>query len=305
MLNKNKIRILISDKIDSSGLKLLDKKKYYVKFRPGLSNSEIINLYSDFDVLVIRSTRKIDKDFLLKCNFKIIASATKGLDHIDIETAKKKKIKIINSETGNTVSAAEHTFALILSICKKIIFSDGLVRKNNFNFYDFERIELRGKKIGIIGFGKVGSRVAKYAEAFEMKIFANDIDKNVREKNRNYNFKSIDFLLKNADIVTIHIPLNSDNANYINRVKLNLLNKKTILINTSRGGIVDENELLRKLKKNQIYYAGLDVFKNEPKIEKSFFWLENVVLTNHIAGKTKDSSKYISKDIFMQVKKYF
>jgi phosphoglycerate dehydrogenase-like enzyme len=303
--SKNKIRILIVDKINLHGVKLLPPKYFSVTYKINLLNANILEHYNNYDVLVIRSTRTIDKNFLQNCKFKIIASCTKGTDHIDLKYAKKRNIIIVNSETGNTVSTAEHTFALILNIAKNINFSERLVRGNNFSNYDFKRTELRGKKIGIIGFGKVGSRVAQFAKAFEMIIYANDIDVNVRKHNRKIDFKSLNFILKNADLVSIHIPLNAKNVNFISREKLKLLPDKTILINTSRGEVIDEKYLIELLEKNKIYYAGLDVFKNEPEINKLFFSLKNVILTNHIAGKTEDSFKYISNDIFMQVKKMF
>ncbi|MCX6164127.1 MAG: hypothetical protein NTU73_04585, partial [Ignavibacteriae bacterium] len=150
MLNsKNKIRILIVDKIALHGVKLLSPKYFSVAYKTNLSNVDILKRYNDYDVLVIRSTRIIDEKFLQNCKFKIIATCTKGTDHIDLKTAKKKNITIVNSETGNTVSTAEHTFALILNITKNINFSDKLIRENKFSNYVFKRTELRGKKIGI------------------------------------------------------------------------------------------------------------------------------------------------------------
>jgi D-3-phosphoglycerate dehydrogenase / 2-oxoglutarate reductase len=306
LLNKkNKIRILIADKVDLSGLRYLPPGSYSLTDRQGISNKEIIEKYNGCDVLAVRSTRKIDKHFLGKCGIKIIATFTKGTDHIDMNAAGRLRIKIFNSESGNSVSAAEHTFALILAVCKNIVFSDTLVRKNKFSFYNYKRMELRGKKIGIIGFGKVGSRVGKYASAFGMKVIANDIDPAVRKKYGNYNFRSLNYLLKNAEIVSVHIPLNSYNKNFISRKNLLLLSDKSILINTSRGEVLDEKYLIDMLAKGKLYFAGLDVFRNEPKVDKMLLKLGNVVLTNHIAGKTDDSMKYISKDIFMQVKKHF
>jgi len=299
------IKILIVDEIDIHGLKKLSGNKFSTKCEFGISNSEIIKSYNDFEVLVIRSVRKIDKDFIERTNFKLIATCSKGTDHIDLEVAKQKKIKVINVAEGNHISAAEHTLGLILSIYKNINFSDKLVRENKFKFYDYERSELNGKNIGIVGFGKVGSYVGKLCEAFGMNVYANDIDEAVRLENKNFNFRSINFILENSDIISIHIPLNKSNYKFISREKLNLLNVNSVLINTSRGDILDERYLFRMLKNWKIKSAGLDVFSNEPNVYKGFAALENVILTNHIAGKTIESRRRISESVFIQIKKFF
>ena len=295
------IRILISDDIDLSGTSILPKRKFYTESKPGIKNSEIISNYKNFDVLVLRSIRKINKDFLDKTSFKVIATCSKGTDHIDIEYAAKKGIRVLNADDSNNISAAEHTLALILSIYKKINLSDKLVRENKFSFLDYERNEVYGKSIGIIGFGKVGSYVGKLCEAFGMKVFANDNDKKVVSKNKNFNFKNIKFILKNCDIVTLHIPLNKKNYMFMSKEKLNLINVNSILINTSRGDIIDENYLFGLLKLKKIKFAGLDVMSNEPSVFKGFAALDNVLLTNHIAGKTAESRKRISVNIFKNI----
>lgn len=302
---KNKIGILVVDKIDKHFFKILNPSKYFVKFKIGITNNDILQLEKKYNVLIIRSTRVIDKSFLNECNFEIIAACSRGTDNIDVSYANKKKIKIINSEFGNYVSTAEHTFALILSIYKSICYSDRLVRSGNFLDTDFSRYELKGKKIGIIGIGRVGSYVAKLAKAFGMIVYANDIDKKVREKNPGLNFKSINFILSRSDIITIHIPLNRFNENFISQKKLKLLNKNSVLINTSRGKVVDEKSLINLLKANKIFYAGLDVYVNEPFINKKLFSLDNVILTNHIAGKSLESNYKIVNEILIQLQKYY
>ena len=298
----SKLKILIADEIDTTGIKLLPEKKYFTECRFGISNSDILNSYKGFDVLVIRSIRKIDKKFLNESDFKIIATCSKGTDHIDIEFANKNGVKILNAEDSNNISAAEHTFGLILAIEKQILFSDNLVREGKFTFYDYERNEIKDKKIGIIGFGKVGSYVGKLAAAFGMRVYANDTDKKVVNANGSYNFKNINFIFKNCDIVTIHIPLSKKNFNFISKDKLNLLNKNSVLVNTSRGNVVDELHLIKLLKSREIKFAGLDVFSNEPFVNKAFAGLDNVILTNHIAGKTGQSRRKISENIFSQIK---
>lgn len=299
------IKVLIADEIDLSGTSHLSKKKFLIECKFGITNSDVIKNLNEFDVLVIRSIRKINKDFLDKTSFKVIATCSKGTDHIDNDYAAKKGISIINADDSNNISAAEHTFALILSIFKKINLSDKLVRKNKFSFLDFERNELFGKSIGIIGYGKVGSYVGKLSEAFGMKVYANDTDKKVVKEYKNINFKTANYILKNCDIVSIHIPLNKKNFKFISMEKFNLLNKNSVFINTSRGDVVDEKYLYDILKNKKLKFAGLDVFSNEPSVFKGFAELENVLLTNHIAGKTVESRKNISENIFKSIKSFY
>jgi len=300
----NRIRILVADKVDEKYFKIFNRNLFIVEFKIGISNSEILHLPVKYHILIIRSTRKIDKQFLETCNLKIIATCSRGTDHIDVETAKKNKIKILYSENGNFVSTAEHTIALILAIYKKICFADKLIRSGSFAKTDFETYELKGKKIGIIGIGKVGSYVAKLASAFGMTVYANDIDREVRLQNPNLKFKSLKYIITNSDIVTVHIPLNKFNENFFSKKKLELLKKNSVLINTSRGKIIEEKYLLKMLKEKKIFFAGLDVFENEPGINKRFFSFDNVVLTNHIAGKTVESKQYIIEEILLQIKNY-
>lgn len=300
----SKIKVLVADEIDTSGISILSKVKFDTVCKFGISNDQILRSYKGFDILVMRSIRKIDKNFLDSCTFKIIATCSKGTDHIDTEYAGKKGIKILNADDSNNISAAEHTLGLILAIQKNLLFSDSLVRKNKFSFYGYERNELYGKKIGIIGFGKVGSYLGKLCRAFGMKVYANDIDKNVKNKNRDFVFKSCRFIMENCDIVTVHIPMNRDNFHFISGDKLRLLDKNSVFINTSRGDVIDEKYLLKLLKQKKIRFAGLDVFSHEPDIDRSFALLDNVILTNHIAGKTVQSRRNVSENIFTQIKKY-
>lgn len=297
------IKILFADDIDVTGFKKLSPAKFQISYEFGISNDEIVKNYSDYDILIIRSIRKIDKDFIERSNFRIIATASKGTDHIDLIHAGKKNVQILNADDGNNISAAEHTLGLILSIYKKINFSDKLVREDKFKFYDYERNEIFGKNIGIIGFGKVGSYVGKLCMAFGMNVFANDVDEKVKTKNKNFNFKSINFILKNSDIITIHIPLNKKNYKFFSKDKLKKLKLNSVLINTSRGDIIDEDFLFDMLKNKKIKYAGLDVFINEPNVYKGFAALDNVLLTNHIAGKTSESRRRISDGLLNQIRK--
>lgn len=296
-------KVLIADEIDLSGISNLPENKFTVKTHFGITNKEILRSYNDYDILVIRSIRKIDKEFLSLSKYSVIATCSKGTDHIDVAYAVKKGIKVINADESNNVSAAEHTLALMLSIFKQISFSDKLVRENKFAFYDYERNELSGKKAGIIGFGKVGSYAGKLCKAFGMEVFANDTDAEVRNGNKNFNFRSLNFILKNCDVVSVHIPLNKKNFKFISEEKLKLLKRNSVFLNTSRGDVVDEKYLFKALKNKKIKFAGLDVFSNEPNVFRGFASLDNVLLTNHIAGKTTESRRKISDSIFKSIHK--
>lgn len=297
------IRILIADKINLTHLSLLPKNKFHVNISENISNQDILKNYNEYDVLIIRSIRKIDKSFISKAGFKIIATVSKGTDHIDITEANKRKIKILNTDKGNSVAAAEHTLALLLAVSKNLVYSNQCVVKNRFEIYDYERFELQAKTIGIIGFGSVGSLVGKYCKALGMKIIANDIntiDKKFASKNKKFKFVDINFLLTHSDIVTIHIPL-ENNKNFLSKEKLSKLKPSAIIVNTSRGEVLDEKFLIKLLKQKKIKFAALDVFKNEPRINREFCKLHNVLLTNHIAGKTYESSSKMTKEIFHKI----
>jgi len=303
----DKVKILIADKIDLTHLNILNKKNFDIKVKTGMSNSEILKFtYSkNFKILLIKSRRKIDKLFLTRCNFDLIGTASKGLDHIDTDYAKKMNIKIINSETGNTLSAAEHTFALILDSVKKTHHSDNLVRQGRFADLNYERRTLNGKKIGIIGTGKIGLQVATFSKAFNMEVLANDTDSEVRKTNNHLIYYDLKYLLRNSDIITVHIPMCDRNKMFINKESLDIMRNNVIFVNTSRGEVVDEQSLVKKLKNEKLFFSALDVFENEPNINKELLKLKNVILTNHVAGKTLEGEQSIGNELFMQVKNIY
>ncbi len=297
-----KVKILVADDVYLEPLKKLPRSKFQITVKQSISDNDIFR--EGCDVLVIRSTRKLDKNFLERFTGTVIATFTKGTDHIDIKSAKKKNIKILNSDKGNSQSAAEHTLLLILAASKNLIIADSIVRSGNFENLNYSRTELSGKKVGIIGYGSIGKRVGRLCKAFGMEILANDIDPMVKRKNKSINFKSLKYILKNCDIVSLHIPLNDKNIGFFSKEKLSLLKEDCIFINTSRGEVVDENCLLKLLKSRRII-AGLDVFSGEPNVNPLFFNHRNVILSNHIAGKTKESKRRISEDVTAKIIRFY
>lgn len=297
-----KIKILIADDVDAGAFAKFPKSRYDISYKPGISNEDI--LLANCDVLVIRSTRKIPAKFIGAFTGDVIATFTKGIDHIDIGACKKNGIAVLSADEGNAQSVAEHTMALTLAAVKNLIKADKLVREGKFTEKLFTRNELSGKKAGIVGYGSIGKRVAQLCEAFGMDLYVSEIDPKVRKKNKKTSFKSINWLLKNCDVIILLIPL-ENNENFLSKEKLSLLKRDSILVNTSRGGIIDESYLVKMLKKKEIRFACLDVFKDEPYINPAFFNLDNVILSNHIAGKTEESKVRIGEEVSIKLFKYF
>jgi D-3-phosphoglycerate dehydrogenase / 2-oxoglutarate reductase len=247
---------------------------------------------------MVRSTRKIGSDFIktlsLRTDIKIICTVSSGFDNVDIKSCKEYGITTLNVYGGNVISAAEHTFALILAASKNLIAMNSKMSKGIFDNASTINTELYGKTIGIVGVGRIGSLVAKYARSFGMKVVGNDINLKLKNKYKWIKFVSLNQLLKSSDIITIHTPLDESTYHIINRKNIILLKRDAIFINCSRGGTVDEKELIKLLQKKKLRYAGIDIFESEPAFNKQFTKLNNVILTPHAAGKTVESRKRMS-----------
>ncbi len=307
------IQIFIADDFHRDGINLLKQKGFDVIFKKGLSNDELlkyISVRSNFEtVLIFRSVRIANSAFIdklvSKTKTKIICTASAGFDNVDVLYAQKKGLKVFTVPDGNYISAAEHTIGMLLAAIKHINKADHEMKSGIYDYKRYENNELLSKTIGIIGVGKVGSYTAKLCRSFGMKILGNDINKKLIDKYNWIKFVSLNKLLKESDIVTVHTPLDSSTNNLLNKNNLKLLKNTSILLNCARGGIINENELIDILKKRKIKYACLDVFENEPDINQRFLDLENVILTPHLAGKTKESKQRIAVNLAEHIIDYY
>lgn len=221
---------------------------------------------------------------------KFIQSAGVGFEFIDLQAATENGVVVMNMPTGTTISVAEHTVGLILACSKNLIKGYQNIIKGKWRIFDLG-VELQGKVLGMIGFGKIGYEVAKRMAAFEMEILVHDpFVKEEVIKDREWEKVDLMALLKESDIVTIHCPLTKETKGLIGENALSLMKKEAILINTARGGIVDEKALFKALAEGRIKGAGLDVYENEPiGGDNPLLSLENVVLTPHMAVQTTDA----------------
>ncbi len=306
-----KNKIFVADEIHKIGIDKLDKNGFEVIQKYNITNNELLIFLKRSDpaeknnkqvsVLIVRSVRKLDKRFLTslvkQTNVRVVCTASSGFDNIDVDFCKKAGITVLNTPEGNYFSAAEHTFALILSIAKNISNANNYMKKGIFDYQKFNNLELNGKIIGIIGVGRIGSYMAKLAKAFNMNVLGNDINKSLSRKYKWISFVSLEKLLRQSDIVTLHTPLDKSTHHILNSKNLPIMKRSSVLINCSRGGTIDEKSLIKLLKSKKIHYAGIDVFENEPEFNKQFTALNNVTLTPHLAGKTKESKERISSQI--------
>lgn len=286
-------KIFITGELPANSIELL-KKHYVVEVfsqnRP-IRKNELIKLASDADAIVSLLTDKIDKDVIDSMpNCKIIANYAAGFNNIDVEYATQKKIIVTNTPDILTDATADLTIALILACSRRIVEGDKVLRENKFKGWSpnyMLGMDLNRKILGIIGAGRIGTAVIKRAAAFGMKSIYFSRKKNeFIEKNYSARRVSLKKLLTTADIISLHVPLNNSTYKLLNIENLKLLKRTAILINTSRGEVIDEETLIKLLKSKSIHSAGLDVYTNEPKVNPKFMKLKNVVLLPHIGSAT-------------------
>lgn len=291
------MRIFVTREIPSIGIKLLKTKGFevsiYKEDKP-IPRKEFLNQIMDCDALIPLLTEKIDKEAIDKMkNCKVIANYAAGYNNIDVNYAKSKGIVVTNTPDVLTDSTADLTIALVLACARKIIEAEKLARSRKFTGWKPQLLlgmELRNKYFGILGAGRIGTAVANRAHAFGCKIlYFSDIKNAEIEKKFGAKQVTLNSLLRKSDIISIHLPLNKKTFNLLSEDNLHLLKRSTILINTARGEIVDEIALIALLKENKILAAGLDVYENEPKINKEFYKLKNVVLLPHIGSATVEA----------------
>lgn len=295
-------KVFITRPIPDIGVKILRDKGYEIlineraKGRPA-KKEEILAGIKGIDALLSTLTEKIDARIMDAGlpSLKIIANIAVGFDNIDLEAAKQRKIMVTNTPGVLTDTVAEHTFALMLAISHRIVEADKFSRAGLFRGWGPLLLlgnDLSGKTLGIVGLGRIGSRVAFFAfNGFGMKILYTDVKRN-EEFEKQFNavfFENIDDLLPNCDYLSLHVPLLESTRHLINERRLKLMKRSAYLINTSRGPVIDEKALTKALKENWIKGAAIDVFEQEPKIERELLKLNSIILTPHIASATKET----------------
>ena len=282
------MKILVCDNLENKVIEKLSELGEVTNISDSKTKTEeLISNIVDTDIVVIRSSTKLNKDILQEANkLKIIARCGVGIDNIDIEEATNKEIYVTNSPNANIISVAELTIGLIISAARNIHTSNNSLKDKNWDRNKFLGTELYKKQLGLIGFGKAAREVAKRLTAFGMDIVFYDPYVDVSEDEANK--VELDELLKTSDVISIHVVKNEETKNMINDEKLNLIKKGGILVNTSRGGIVDEVALFQR-SSDDVIFAGLDVFSQEPPDINKTFSTSNIVTTPHLGASTQEA----------------
>ena len=278
-----------------------------------LQKEELLQQIAEYDVLAIRVDTNVDKELIDAAKkLKVIATGTTGINHIDVEYAKTKGIEVISLQGANTNSTAEHALALLLSLARKIAAAQSSLLSGEWNRAAFIGTELYGKKLGIVGFGRIGKDIAKIAQSFGMQILAYDpyLPENVFAECKATRITSMQKIFSEADIITLHVLLTEETKGLVNKQIFSLMKPSSLLINCSRGEIVSELDLLDALKSKKIAGAALDVFVTEPlpadsPLIKYARQQPNLVLTPHIGGSTKEAVHQAGIDVAAKTQEFF
>ncbi|QCS52092.1 phosphoglycerate dehydrogenase [Priestia flexa] len=296
--------VLVADSISNEGLAPLLEASNVNLTRKKVT--EVEDLLHTYDALLVRSATTVTEDLLDKMkNLKIVARAGVGVDNIDIEASTKRGVVVINAPNGNTISTAEHTFAMMASLVRHIPQGNISVKSREWNRSAFVGTELNRKHLGIVGFGRIGSELAKRAKAFNMTVHVYDpFLTTSRAEKLGVDLLSLDDLLAVADIITVHTPLTKDTKGLLNRETLAKTKKGVYLLNCARGGIIDEEALAHYLEIGHVQGAAIDVFEVEPPTDNPLLNFDQVITTPHLGASTKEAQLNVAEDVAYDVLRF-
>jgi D-3-phosphoglycerate dehydrogenase len=290
-------RVLICDKLEAAGLDILQRAGIDLDNRPGLKGPDLLAALRNADGAVVRSgtrltTAELENPGKLRC----VVRAGVGVDNIDVTAATRRGVIVMNTPSGNTVSAAEHTIALLLAVARHIPTADASMKAGQWDRNKFLGTQVAGKTLGVIGLGRIGREVARRAVGLDMSVIGFD-PLVTPEKAAEFGIKAVasrDELLPKCDFITLHIPLLPDTKDFINARELALLPRGARLLNVARGGVVNEAALASALASGHIAGAGLDVFEQEPPAGSPLLKAPNVVLTPHLGASTVEAQEAVA-----------
>jgi len=296
------MKVLITDAISDVGIKpLLEHAEVDVKLK--LKPEELIAIIGDYEALLVRSQTQVTAE-VIKAGKKlqVIARAGVGIDNIDVDAATQQGIMVVNAPTGNIISAAEHTIALMFSLARHVPQANTSLKSGQWKRKHFLGIEISDKTLGIIGLGNVGSEVAKRARGLDMKLIAYDpFISTDHAGNLHVELVPLEQLLKEADFITLHLPLTATTKGIIGAKELAMVKPTARIINCGRGGLVDEAALAKAVKEKRLAGAAVDVFAQEPTTESVLFDDDNIIVTPHLGASTAEAQDLVARDAAEQI----
>ncbi|MFH1586518.1 MAG: hydroxyacid dehydrogenase [Candidatus Diapherotrites archaeon] len=299
------MKVLVMDKVAKAAVELLRENGLEVEEAEGLGEEEMMGKIKGFDALIVRSATKVTKNVIGAADsLKVIGRAGAGVDNIDVSSASAKGIKVLNTPGANTISVAEHTLAMVLSLCRRTPKAHASLRDGKWEKHLFKGRELYCKTIGVIGAGKIGREVIKRLKAFDVNILVADpfLDE-AGAKELGVKKVGMDELLKDSFLITIHVPMTDKTRNLLDEKEFNEMKDGVKIINIARGGIVNEKALLNALNSGKVAGAAIDTFENEPNPMPELLKHDNVVVTPHLGAATVEAQDRAGLQVAGQIVK--
>ncbi|MEW6607193.1 MAG: phosphoglycerate dehydrogenase [bacterium] len=298
------MKVLVSDPLSKEGLEILEKvESIEVDVKTGLKPEELVACIGDYDGMIVRSETKVTKEVIeAGKKLQVIGRAGVGVDNIDVPSATKKGIIVMNAPGGNTVSTAEHTIGMILALSRNIPQADKSMKEGKWDRKKYMGVELCGKTLGVVGLGRIGSYVAQIGLAFNMKVLAYDpYISQEKAKRMGVELSELDELYRRSDYITLHVPKSDETKKMISKAEIDKMKDGVRIINCARGGLIDEQALYEGLKLGKVAGAALDVYETEPPVDSPLLTLDNCVLVPHLGASTIDAQINVGIEMAQQV----
>jgi len=300
------MKILISDKMSDKVEDVLKSKSIEYDIKTGMAPEELKSVIDQYDGILIRSATKLTAEILEDCkNLKVVGRAGVGVDNVDLDTATKNKILVMNTPLGNLEATAELTIGLMFSLYRHIHLANQSTHDGKWEKSKFMGTELKGKTLGIVGFGNIGQRVAEMASVIGMKIITNSNSASDEDLSKLGASKvSTEKLLTDSDVLSLHTKLNDNTKNMLNKSSIGTMKPSAVIINCARGGLINEADLKDCLNNDVIAGAAIDVYEKEPATENVMFGAKNLLLTPHLGASSKEAQSNVAIDVANQVADY-
>ena len=300
------MKILISDKMSDKVEDVLKSKSIEYDIKTGMAPEELKSVIDQYDGILIRSATKLTAEILADCkNLKVVGRAGVGVDNVDLDTATKNKILVMNTPLGNLEATAELTIGLMFSLYRHIHLANQSTHDGKWEKSKFMGTELKGKTLGIVGFGNIGQRVAEMASVIGMKIITNSNSASDEDLSKLGASKvSTEKLLTDSDVLSLHTKLNDNTKNMLNKSSIGTMKPSAVIVNCARGGLINEADLKDCLNNDIIAGAAIDVYEKEPATENVMFGAKNLLLTPHLGASSKEAQSNVAIDVANQVADY-